>query len=148
MLLAAGMLVTVESEALAATSGNCRTEVSKFKASDDDKVVTTESESFVAVGGTEIDIVQGVVGCIVVSFTAEARSEIPGVLADVAIYVDGKRCRTGTFGTSAFDFVTTTLTAACKVAAGTRTVQVRFRRGGGDGCVRLRNYTTIVNYQP
>ena len=149
MVIAAG-LIAGGSPALAvpAASGNCTTEALRFKASAEDKVAQTSSSTYVVVGGTEITFTQGAPGCIVVSFTADARSEFPGVLADVAVFVDGSRCRAGTFATTSFDFVTTTLTAVCKVTAGDHTLQIKQRRGTSEGFVKLRNYTTIVHYLP
>ena len=149
MVIVAGM-VAAGSPALAApaASGNCITRAVKFKASEEDKVAQTSSSSYVTVGGTEINITQGAPGCIVVSFTADARAEFPGVFVDVAVYVDGDRCRAGTFTTVSFDFLTTTLTAVCQVAAGARTVQVKYRRAKSEGFVKLRNYTTSVHYLP
>ena len=151
VVLVVAALAGVQSPMQAApvASGVCQPTTSKFKASEESTTVTTTSSSYVPVNGTLINFVQGSgSSCIVVSFTADARSEFPGVLADVAIYVDGKVCRRSTLMTSPLDFVTTTVKAVCAdVAAGSHSVQIKYRRTDADGFVKLQNFTTIVEHR-
>lgn len=128
--------------------GICAPTALKYKVAD--RTASTNSENYVLLGGANINFVQGGTdaSCVVVSFTADARSEFPGTLADVAIHLDGVRCRRGTLASTQFDFVTTTINVVCTdVKPGSHRIEVKFRSSGVDGTVKLTNYTTIVHYR-
>jgi hypothetical protein len=129
-------------------AGSCAPNAVKYKVAD--RTATTSSENFVPLGGANISFVQAGPGssCAIVSFTADARSEFPGTLPDVAIYLDGSLCRRGTLGAQQTDFVTTTINVVCpNVQPGSRRIEVKFRSSGFDGFVKLTNYTTVLHYR-
>jgi hypothetical protein len=131
----------------AATAGNCAPTAIKYKVAD--RTSSTTSQNFALLTEAYVVIIQAGPGssCVVVSFTADARTEFAGTLADVAIYVDSKFCRGGTLVSPQIDYFTTTINAVCPdVRPGSRRIEVRFRSSGVAGNVDLTNYTTIVHY--